>query len=187
MNVTASKILLLVSLAAYAWICWGHVTYTHQPAAQEKKGKEITAVMVEPNLKLALAGDPFNSVPLDRSAIAGGVLPNDPEKKLGELSLQGVFISFGRRVAVVNGKTLHEGEIVESTPGGPLIRAKSIGMDSVVIEGGGGVLLLRLADASKPDKGAENKPGAPGSSASALAGGRNNRGGSMASVRAEDR
>ena len=191
MNVTASKMLLVVSLAAYAWMCWGHMTYSHQPATQEKKGKEITAAMVSPNLKLALASDPFNSVPLDRSAIAGGVLPNDPTKKLGELSLQGVFISFGRRVAVVNGKTMHEGEIVEATPGGPLIRAKSIGMDSVVIEGGGGVMLLRLADANRSDKAGETTtPGTSGASSSAQArrpghsggGGRN-----LASIRTEER
>jgi hypothetical protein len=196
MNVTASKVLLVVSLAAYAWMCSGHMTYSHQPATQEKKGKEITAAMVEPNLKLALVSDPFGSVPLDRSAVAGGggggggLLPNDPEKKLGELSLQGVFVSFGRRVAVVNGKTLHEGEIVESTPGGPLIRARSIGMDSVVIEGGGGVLLLRLADGSKPGKAGEPGPGGPSASSSTQArrsghsggGGRN-----LASIRTEER
>jgi hypothetical protein len=158
MNVTASKLLLVVSLAAYAWMCWGHLTYSHPAPETQKPGKEITAAMVDHPVHLALAGDPFGSTPLDRSAVAGGgggaggVLPVDPSKKLGELTLQGVFISVGQRVAVINGKTMHEGEIVESAPGGPMIRAKQIGQDHVIIEGGGGVMLLRLADANKSDK-----------------------------------
>jgi len=175
-NVTASKVMLVVSLAAYTWLSWDHLTYEHRKPKPGQKGRELTAAMVNGGMALALKEDPFDSSPLDRSGVPGGAiagaasgsggggggggggganssLPHEPEKKLGDLSLQGVFISFGRRVAVINGKTLHEGEIVESQAGGPMIRAKRIGMDHAIIEGGGGVVLLRLNPRDDLDKG----------------------------------
>jgi hypothetical protein len=197
MNVTASKLLLVVSLAAFTWVCWPHLmtSRAERVSAEEKKSKGITSEMVDRKVALALVADPFGTTPLDRGAVAvavagagagavagagaaGGILPNDPAKQLGDLTLQGVFISFGRRVAVSNGKTMHEGEIVESAPGGPMIRAKQIGQDHVIIEGGGGVQLLRLADANRPAE----PPAKPGAPAQARGAGR-----SVASVHTEER
>ena len=177
MNVTASKVMLVVGLAAYTYFSWDHLTHEHRKPKPEQKGKELTAAMVNGGIALALKEDPFDSHPLDRSGVPGGAiagsasgsggggangsLPHEPDKKLGDLSLQGVFISVGRRVAVINGKTLHEGEIMEAAPGGPMIRARQIGMDYAVIEGGGGVQLLRLADANGLSNDSNDSAAAP--------------------------
>ena len=185
MNVSASKVMLVLALTAYTALSWGHLTSEHEKLKPEAKpARELTAAIVNRTVALSLARDPFDSIPLDRTAIAAGVLPGEPEKQLGELTLQGVFISLGRRVAVINGKPLHEGEIGESAPGGPLIRARHIGMDHVVVEGGGGVMTLRLSDARKPgDKAAANARG------TGTGGGGTGTGGArgLASIRTEDR
>src|SRR6185369_7145765 len=89
---------------------------------------------------------------------AGGMGAAEDDKPLANLTLQGISVSFGQRVAVVNGKMLREGEIVPMGNNGATIRARRIGSDFCEIEGGAGLVMLRLDDArdAKKSPGGEN-------------------------------
>ena len=154
MNVTASKVLLGVSLVAYTWCSWDRLFETTKKVAPTPKGKEVTAAMIHHVAPLELAGDPFASVPLDRGTPRepvkaqgiAGVLPDDPSRPLGELKLHGTFMTPTGRVALVNGRPVGEGEIIELEPNKARIRARRIGEDFAVIEGGGRLITLRLIE-----------------------------------------
>ena len=178
MSVTASKVLLGLSLTAFTYCSWDHLfpskPETAAPSktttgAAAQKGKELTAGVVNRTVVLKLERDPFNSVPLGQSLISEAALPNEPGKDLGELDLQGVVITLAERAAVINGKTLREGQTMQ-TGTGATIRAKRIGVDSCIIEGGGRVVMLHVdetaqlagkSDAKKvdPKKGEAKKSG----------------------------
>src|SRR3954471_9960397 len=118
MNVTASKLLLGVSLAAYTYGSWDYLFTSRQKPPEPAKTRELTATMVSPKLELALARDPFDSVPLERGAVASGAIgaavagTDGRVKDLGEMTLQAIFLMPMGRVALVNGKQLHEGQQV---------------------------------------------------------------------------
>ena len=59
MNVTPSKVLLGLSLAAYTWLSWDHLLTSSPVPEAAPKTKELTAAMVNRPVKLALADDPF--------------------------------------------------------------------------------------------------------------------------------
>jgi hypothetical protein len=170
MNVSASKILLAVTLAC----CWDQLGISGGKAAAVAKfgpapagaagasKKELTAGMVNRTVTLNLAKDPFESVPLERGSIAASVLVGQPGQELPEMNLQGVFVSFGQRVAVVNNKTLREGQVAE-LENGSHVRAKRIGLDYVVVEGAGQLVMLRLDEMKKEAP----KPGPGGATAAA--------------------
>ena len=151
--------------------------------------------MVSRPVKLQLAMDPFGSAPLENGATAGGAsagaLPgsgtglfnSEPAAPVGDMSLQAIFVSFGQRVAVVNGKTLREGEITTMGANNSNIRAKRIGTDFVIIEAGTGEVMLRLADPLDT-----KKPEEAGPAIAARPGDRRQQGGrGMASVQTEAR
>ena len=154
MNITASKLLLGVSLAAYTYASWDHMFTSREKPAPPPKGKELAEAMVTRYVPLELARDPFDSTPLERGAVASGSFANDSGKSLGQLTLQAILLMPMGRVAMVNGKALHEGEVVQLEPGAAAIRAKKVGEDYVVLEGGGNLTMLRIEDNDK------NKPAA---------------------------
>src|SRR4051794_38866579 len=151
MNVTPSKLLLAFSLAAYGYGSWDHMFGDKAVPAPPAKIKELTAELVNPTVALQLARDPFDSVPLDRGAggrralNARGVLPNEQGKLLGNLNLQAILVSPFGRTAIINGRSLHEGQVADMGEEQPHVRAKRIGVDCVEIESGGGeTVILRL-------------------------------------------
>jgi hypothetical protein len=167
MNVTASKLLLGVSLAAYTYGSWDYLFSSREKPPEPTKGKELTAAVVNHKVELSLGRDPFDSVPLERGAvasgaIAGGGVDDDGEKirELGEMTLQAIFLMPMERVALVNGKQLHEGQQVQLEPNTPPVRAKKIGEDFVIIEGGGRLVMLRLETGSAADKSAHDSTAA---------------------------
>jgi hypothetical protein len=147
-----SKILLGLSLAAYTYGSWDHLFSTKSAtAAAPAKGSALTSAMVNRGSPLKLERDPFNSVPLGQTlASAAAPVTVDPSKDLGELKLNGVMVTFAERAAVVNGKTLHEGDTME-TPTGATIRAKKIGVGYCTIEGAGQLIMLKLDEDKKGD------------------------------------
>ena len=168
MNVTPSKIMLGLSLAAYAYCSWDHVFPEKQALAAPKKGPTITAGVVNRSFTLNLTGDPFNSVPLGRSLNSDGAFVGEPGKELGDLALQGVMITFAERAAVINGKTVHEGETMK-TATGVTLRAKRIGVGYCIVESGGRLVMLKVSDAPAGGNGnttANANAGADGNSSS---------------------
>lgn len=184
MNVTASKVLLGVSLAAYGYVAYDHLSAdeTKKPAAST--GKEITAGLVNRTVVLHLEQDPFNSVPLSSGSVhdaanaaatgASGVAgaAGEEGKTVGEVKLDGVMITVANRVAVVNGRAMREGDTMVS-PGGATIRAVRIGVGYCIIDGAGRRMMLRVDDPQVGSKSAtavkpgESKPDAPNQSAQA--------------------
>ena len=159
MSVTPSKLLLAFSLAAYGYCSWDHMFGDKPAPAPPAKTKELTADVVSPKVALQLARDPFDSIPLDRGpgggrggALArGGVLPNEQGKLLGDLNLQAILVSALGRTAIINGRSLHEGEVADMGEGQPHVRARRIGVDFVEIESGGGeIVILRLDTPAAP-------------------------------------
>lgn len=148
MNVTASKLMLGVSLAALSYLSWDHLFPEKAPAtAPVSKGSQITAGMVNHMTVLKLERDPFNSVPLGMTLMAESAMPHEAGKDLGELNLQAVMVMFGRRCAVINGQTIHEGQMMR-TATGATIRAKRITPSYAIVEGGGRVVMLKVNDGS---------------------------------------
>jgi len=152
MNVTPSKIVLGLSLGAFAFGTWDHIFPDKTAATRAEKGKELTAGTVNRTVALKLERDPFNSVPLDQGSIGvDSALSTRPGKESGDLTLQGVMITFAERAAVVNGKALHEGETMQISTGAT-IRAKKIGVGYCIVESAGRVIMLRVDDSADPSK-----------------------------------
>jgi hypothetical protein len=147
-NVTASKMMLGVSLAALAYCSWDHI-FPDKPAevaatsAPAPKGNQLSAGMVNRTIVLKLVGDPFNSVPLGMTLDSGEGLPNESGKDLGELNLQGVMVTLRGRAAVINGKALYEGQTMQ-TPTGATIRANRVGVGFCIVEGAGRMVMLKV-------------------------------------------
>jgi hypothetical protein len=161
MNVTPSKILLGLSLAAYGYASWDHINPSKSAAAAAAaplKGPAITAAMVNRGSPLKLERDPFNSVPLGQTlaSAAAAALTIDPTKDLGDLKLNGVMVTFTERAAVINGKTLHEGETAD-TPTGAKIRVKKIGVGYCIVEGAGQLIMLKLDEDKTAAAGGDGK------------------------------
>ena len=159
MNVTPSKILLGLSLAAYGYASWDYISPSKSAAAAApSKGPAITASLVNRGSPLKLERDPFNSVPLGQTlaSAAAAAVTIDPTKDLGDLKLNGVMVTFTERAAVINGKTLHEGETMD-TPTGAKIRAKKIGVGYCIIEGAGQLIMLKLDDDKTASAGGDGK------------------------------
>jgi hypothetical protein len=146
MNVTASKVLLGVSLAALTYTSWDHLFTSKAEAPPPPKTRELTASMVNRGVVLTLARDPFESRPLDGVGQPLQPLAEEPGKELADLTLQGVLISPTGRMALVNGRMLREGEVMESAPGKAKVRARRVGIDYAVIEGAGQVRMLRVEE-----------------------------------------
>jgi hypothetical protein len=161
MNVTPSKILLGLSLAAYGYASWDHINPGKSAGAAPPKAAAITAAMVNRGSPLKLERDPFNSVPLGQTlaSAAAAAVTLDPTKDLGDLKLNGVMVTLTERAAVINGKTLHEGEVMD-TPTGAKIRAKKIGVGYCTVEGAGQLIMLKLDD-DKTAPGAGTSAGGP--------------------------
>jgi hypothetical protein len=164
MNVTASKVLLAVSLASYAYCVWDHL-FTGGDAAKAaaaSKGKELTTAVVNVNIPLKVDHDPFGSVKLDgtfESAVAIGANPNVP-REFGEVKLQGIILGPGGRTAMINGVPFHQGESAPLPPGGIVVLARRVAADYVILEARGQTVLLKLED-PKPDQHggeSENRP-----------------------------
>jgi hypothetical protein len=121
---------------------------------------------------LNLVRDPFESSPLARG-VAGSMAPmaDEPGKELADLTLQGVMISPTGRIALINGRMLREGDVVESAPGTAKVRAKRVGIDYAVVEGGGRVHMLHVEEPTLADaKDAEvKKPAGPGRGSTGVA------------------
>jgi hypothetical protein len=92
-----------------------------------------------------------------RGANGRAALPNEQGKLLGDLSLQAILVSPFGRTAIINGRSLREGEVAELSDEQPHVRARRIGVDFVELESGGGeTVILRL-----DDPGALNRPPKP--------------------------
>ena len=163
MNVTASKLLLGISLAAYTYGSWDYLFTSREKPPEASKPHELTSAMVNQKIELSLGRDPFDSIPLERGAVASGAIgagagaggDDTVTRELKELTLQAILLMPMGRVALVNGKQLAEGQQVQLEPGTPTVRAKKVGEDFVVIEGGGRIVMLRLESATG-DKPAAN-------------------------------
>ena len=163
MNVTASKMMLGVSLAALAYFSWDHM-FPEKPAATAPKNNvaQITPAMVNKAFVLKIERDPFNSVPLGMTLSAEAAVTGDSGKDLGELNLQGVLVMMGERAAVINGQTVREGQLMK-TPTGATIRAKKVTPTYCIVEGGGRVLMLKThEDTPDPDKKDAKSPAVSG-------------------------
>jgi len=146
-NVTASKMMLGVSLAALAYFSWDHMfPEKATPAAPANKGNQITAAMVNKSNVLKIERDPFNSVPLGMTLSAETATTSaDGGKDWGELNLQGVIVTLGDRAAVINGQTVKEGQLLR-TPTGATVRAKRVTPNYCIVEGGGRAVMLKTHD-----------------------------------------
>jgi hypothetical protein len=151
MNVTPSKVLLAVSLAGLTYCNWDYLSRGDSVAAASDKPKDSLSSAINHTITLALAGDPFNSRPIDRGSgnanFGGAITADGVVKTLPDVELQAIFLSGGQRIAMVNGKSLREGEMA-LLPNGPLIRAVRVGEDSVMIEANGQISTIKLADSS---------------------------------------
>jgi hypothetical protein len=105
--------------------------------------------MVGRGIALNCARDLFTGEFVKPVAAAGAP---PPQKPLGPLVLQGILIGPRGRAAVINGKVIEEGQTAPAEPGGPNIRARDIGVDSVVIETGGQSLRVEMAKPQAQDK-----------------------------------
>ena len=164
MNVTPSKVLLGLSLAAYTWLSWDHLGTSSPVAEAAQKTKELTAAMVNRPVKLALADDPFHSAPLTgASGITGetGVVATpgaagaagDPEKvnPLSRMVLQGVLLVPPQRAAIIDGRVMYEGGLTTADSGAPIC-VRKVGLDYAVVEGPAGMITLKLEEKSDQNR-----------------------------------
>ena len=153
MNVTPGKILLAASLGALAYCNWDYLAGDKPSTASAAKAKDPAATAMNHTVTLALAGDPFNSKPVEGGfgTFAPTVAADGTIKAIPGIDLQGIFLSCGQRVALVNGRILHQGESIR-IPDGPTIRAQRVAEDFVIIEGNGQVMTLRLDMPNIADK-----------------------------------
>jgi hypothetical protein len=172
-NVTASKMMLGVSLAALTYFSWDHI-FPEKPAASapSNKAAQITPAMTNKAFVFKIERDPFNSVPLGMTLTAEtAAVTGESGKDLGELNLQGVIVTLSERAAVINGQTVREGQLMK-TPTGATIRAKRVTPGYCIVEGGGRVLMLKThedaPDLSKKDP--KNSPAAGGVAKQMVAG-----------------
>ena len=177
MNVSVSKILLGVSIAAYTYCSWDHLSSSKKPDDGPAKPLALTAAMVNHVEVLALGRDAFESIAIDRgdpnaealitaNATAANGASNAASMGGGSfdgLSLQGIFMTPAGHAALINGIPVAEGEAVV-IPGGPKIFARTIGEDYAVIEAWGRQKKLKLDD---PPPAAAPAPAAAPSSPSA--------------------
>src|SRR5262249_18347421 len=134
-NVSASKMMLGVSLAALAYFSWDHMFPEKAAAtAPTNQAAQITPAMVNKAFVLKIERDPFNSVPLGMTLTADTGVTGEAGKDLGDLNLQGVIITLGERAAVINGQTVREGQLMK-TPTGATIRAKRVTPSYCIVEG----------------------------------------------------
>ena len=161
MNVTPSKMVLGLSIAAYAYLSWDHLGGAKSSFADAASDKKAAPLVIPKPVPLALACDPFGIKPLDRAAVA--TLPKESDAKdLADLSLQAILFAPTEKVAMVNGQPLRVGEIVKLEPNGPYVRALKVGDDFAIIEGNGQLRRLQLEAAAAKNNEAAQAPAAPG-------------------------
>jgi len=147
MNVTASKVLLAVSLASYAFCVKDHLlpTVDAKPTGNGK-AKELTADMVNRNFALKIVKDVCGSTKLDgtfESPVSLGATTDVP-REIGNVKLQGIILGPNGRTAMLNGVPFHQGESAPLGENGPVVLARRVAADYVIVESAGKVVLLRL-------------------------------------------
>src|SRR5215213_9279918 len=164
MNVTPSKVLLGLSLAAYTWLSWDHLLTSSPVPESAPKTKELTAAMVNRPVKLALADDPFHSAPLTgASGITGETavvatpgaagMAGDPDRPnpLTKMVLQGVLLVPPQRAAIIDGRVMYEGGLTTADSGAPIC-VRKVGLDYAVVEGPAGMITLKLEEKSDQNR-----------------------------------
>ena len=144
MTFSASKVLLGISLATYGYCLRGQFTSAMKiDSAEGGKEQELTPAMVNSVAALQLVRDPFTGIsiqPLKNDQM----MQNPSAKPVGKMVLQAVMVSESRRSAVINGKTIRQGEVATLEKDGAPICARSIGVGYVVVETGGELTTLRM-------------------------------------------
>ncbi len=144
MKLAPSKVMLVVGLAVYGYSLREQFFPTQAIAKEEPvQVKELTASDVSRAVALECLRDPFTGLTVKGSA-RSVVAQQEPVKVLGDLTLQGVSVSRGTRLAIVNGRVLREGEPKALEPGGPVVCARTIGPDYAVIRAGLRDILLHM-------------------------------------------
>ena len=188
MNLTPGKILLGLSMAAYAYCSWDHILPGKKPDPVASKPLTLTAAMVNHVEKLSLGRDAFESKQIDRGTGDAAALPDDDAANPGTaaasaadaatatalaspgvFSLQGVFMTPEGHAALINGTPVTEGELTMIGAGGPKILATRIGEDYAIIEWRGRTEVLKLSDPRLADStgGGSSSSGSDGGSTSA--------------------
>src|SRR5947208_1251511 len=138
MNVTASKVLLAVSLASYGYCVKDHLftgSSSDVAKAASASGKELTAELVNQNVVLKVERDPMGSTRLEGAfesivgATAAVAATANVPKEIGNVKLQGIMLGPNGRTAMINGVPFHEGETAPLVAGGPLIFARRVTSD----------------------------------------------------------
>lgn len=150
MRIQPSQILLVIALAVWGYWLRGEFTGSAvaAPAAPAKPRAELTANTISRPLTLACERDPFTGLPLrpldpNRPAAIAAIKPTTRPVK--DLKLQGVLLADdGARAAIINGKALPEGQLVQLEESGGNICARSIGADYAIVDAGAGLITLRL-------------------------------------------
>jgi hypothetical protein len=168
MKIAPSKVLLVVGLGIYGYCLRGQFSEPQKlEGAAASTNKELTAELVNHGVGLNVMRDPFTGTLIkgtgERKQAA---VVKAPVKPLGPMILQGVAVSEELRSAIVNGKTLREGEAQSLEEGGPEVCAKTIGMDYVVMRAGNRDVLLHL---EKPKTQKEGEDAVAASGAPAVA------------------
>ncbi len=146
MKLAPSKVLLIVGLGIYGYSLRGPLsTPAKLEGSASNASKELTGALVNHVVALSVSRDPFTGASIkdvgDRRPIA---VTKAPTKPLGAMVLQGVVVSEDLRSAIVNGKALREGEAQLLEEGGPVVCAKTIGADYVVMRAGFQEVVLHL-------------------------------------------
>jgi hypothetical protein len=154
MKIAPSKVLLVLGLGIYGYSLRKQFSEPMKvEGAALSASKELTGAVVNYAVALSVSRDPFTGALIkgggDRRPLA---MAKAPVKPLGPMVLQGVVVSEDLRSAIVNGKTLREGEAQPLEEGGPVVYAKTIGADFVVMRAGFQDVLLHL---EKPTLGKE--------------------------------
>ena len=181
MNLTPSKILLGLSMAAYAYCSWDHILPSKRPDPAPNKPLNLTAAMVNHMETLSLGRDAFESRQIDRGIGDLASLPGDDaadpgsaaattaegaagsavQASPGAFALQGVFMTPEGHAALINGTPVTEGEVAAIGADGQKILATKIGEDYAIIEWHGRTEVLKLSDPS-PASSAGNDGGSSG-------------------------
>jgi hypothetical protein len=147
MKIAPSKVLLVASLATYGYWLRGQFTDSSKlaAAAAATGTTELSPAVVNRVVAFTCDRDPFTGVairPGDKKSVAAK--RDLPVKPLGPMALQGVAVGSEIRSAIINGKTVKEGETESVEPGTPTICAKTIGADYAIVRTGGNDVVLRL-------------------------------------------
>lgn len=152
MNVSASKVLLGLSITAFTWCTKDHLYTQKKQEDAPAKAATLSPAFVNRIEVLSLGRDPFESVALDRTedtaaanaiAAATGHAPAGLAKALPPMALQGVFMTPTGHVALINGVPTLEGEETVLTDGTKVF-ARKIGDEYAVIEVNGRSTMLKL-------------------------------------------